>query len=118
MTFAYLKRYHQGTTKVSPYLMEDQMKVWNSVKAILLSVIMLSIPMGFCPKCGTKRMGYALRIPRYQACPKCGAGLEIIEDGKRIGSGFSPFTAEEYNTKPTDQTLKTKGKIEDKDVKE
>ena len=94
------------------------MKVWNLVKAILLSVTMLSIPMGFCPKCGIKRKGHALRIPRYQTCPKCGSGLEIIEDGKRIGSGFSPFTADQLNIKPKDKTLKIKEQVEDKDIKE
>ena len=93
------------------------MKIWNSVKAIFLSVIMLSIPMGFCPKCGTKRMGHALRISRYQACPKCGAGLEIIVDGKHVGSGFSPFTADRLNTKPIDPASKTKEETEDKDKK-
>ena len=64
---------------------------------------MASIPMGFCPKCGVKRMGYALRSPRYQTCPKCGAGL-IIEDGKYIGTGFSPFTADEVDIKLKDET--------------
>jgi hypothetical protein len=63
--------------------------------------------MGVCPKCGVKRVGYALRIPRYQAYPKCGAGLEIIEDGKHLGSGFSPFTADEINIKSKDETSKT-----------
>ena len=53
-------------------------------------------------------MGHALRIPRYQACPKCGAGLEIVEDGKHVGSGFSPFTADEMNIKSKDETPKTK----------
>ena len=69
---------------------------------------MASIPMGFCPKCGIKRKGHALRIPRYQTCPKCGVGLEITEDGKYIGSGFSPFTADEINTKSKDITPKPK----------
>ena len=79
---------------------------------------MSSIPMGLCPKCGTKRMGQALRFPRYQTCPKCGAGLEIIEGGKRIGSGFSPFTAEEINIKPKIDTLKTKEQAKEKDIKQ
>jgi len=47
-------------------------------------------------------MGYALRSPRYQTCPKCGAGL-IIEDGKYIGTGFSPFTADEVDIKLKDE---------------
>jgi predicted nucleic-acid-binding Zn-ribbon protein len=51
---------------------------------------------GKCPKCGTHRIGWALRYPRYQTCPKCGTGLEITEDGKLITEGYSPFTAEEY----------------------
>jgi hypothetical protein len=64
--------------------------------------------MGFCPKCGIKRIGYALRIPRYQACPKCGVGLKIIADGKYVGSCFSPFTADEIDIKSRDDTPKTK----------
>ena len=80
--------------------------------------VMVGIPMGLCPKCGTKRMGHALRSPRYQACPKCGAGLEIIEDGKHVGSGFSPFTADEIDIKQKDKTPKTKGQVEQKDTKE
>ncbi|UCE98031.1 MAG: hypothetical protein JSV74_01505, partial [Dehalococcoidia bacterium] len=64
--------------------------------------------MGFCPKCGVKRMGHALRFPRYQACPKCGASLEITDDGKHISSGFSPFTADEINIKSKDETPQTK----------
>jgi len=51
---------------------------------------------GKCPRCGTHRIGWALRYPRYQACPKCGAGLDIIENGRLISKGYSPFTAEEY----------------------
>jgi hypothetical protein len=80
-------------------------------------VIMASIPMGFCPKCGVKRIGHALRIPRYQTCPKCGVGLEIIEDGKHIGSGFSSFTAEEIDIEPKDDTSETKKQVEKKDTK-
>ena len=79
---------------------------------------MASIPMGFCPKCGTKRIGHALRIPRYQACPKCGVGLEITEDGKYFGSGFSPFTADEIDTQPKDKASETKEQVEEKDAKE
>ena len=41
-------------------------------------------------------MGWALRSPRNQSCSKCGAALEIFEDGKRISEGYSPFTAEKY----------------------
>jgi ribosomal protein L32 len=70
---------------------------------------MASIPMGICPKCGTKRKGHALRIPRYQTCPKCGEGLEITEDGKYMGSGFSPFTADEINIKSKEEIPKIQG---------
>ena len=34
-------------------------------------------------------------MPRNQACPKCGVGLEITEDGHSF-KGYSPFTAERY----------------------
>jgi len=78
---------------------------------------MASIPMGFCPKCGIKRTGHALRIPRYQTCPKCGSGL-IIEDGKYISTGFSPFTADEINTKSKDITPNLKGQVKEKNTKE
>ncbi|GAG11728.1 unnamed protein product [marine sediment metagenome] len=27
----------------------------------------------------------------------CGAALGIFEDGKKIGEGYSPFTAEKYS---------------------
>lgn len=51
---------------------------------------------GRCPKCGTRFIGWALLNPRHQTCPRCGSGLEITEDGKKIGTGYSPFTAEKY----------------------
>ena len=79
---------------------------------------MSSIPMGFCPKCSTKRIGHALRSPRYQACPKCGTGLEIIQDGKHIGSGFSPFTADKIDIKQKYKSPKTKEQVEEKDTQE
>ena len=52
---------------------------------------------GKCPKCGTYRMGWALRFPRNQSCPKCGTGLEITEDSHWVTEGYSPFTAEKYS---------------------
>ena len=61
---------------------------------------------GICVKCGTHRIGNALRFPRHQVCPKCGAGLEIIESGRRTGKGFSPFTAEKYVLNPSEKTPK------------
>ena len=52
---------------------------------------------GKCPKCGYHCVGWALRFPRHQACPRCGIGLEIIEDGRSVSTGYSPFTAERYS---------------------
>ena len=51
---------------------------------------------GKCLKCGTYRIGWALRIPRNQTCPKCGAGLDITYNGRPLSKGYSPFTAEKY----------------------
>ena len=34
---------------------------------------------GKCPKCGFYCVGWALRNPEYQTCPKCGTKLEITE---------------------------------------
>ena len=55
---------------------------------------------GKCSKCGTHRIGYALLNPRHQTCPKCGAGLEITDGGRRVPKGYSPFTAERYFISP------------------
>jgi hypothetical protein len=54
---------------------------------------------GKCPKCGQQYWGWSLMNPRNQSCRKCGAGLLIIEDGKRAIEGYSPFTAEVYKLK-------------------
>lgn len=51
---------------------------------------------GKCPKCSYRCSGWALRIPRNQTCPKCGAGLEITEGRRKVATGYSPFTAEKY----------------------
>ena len=57
----------------------------------------MSIPVGICPKCGNKKIGYALRYPRNQMCPKCGVGMKIIEDEKQsIYDGYSPFIADQH----------------------
>jgi len=46
-----------------------------------------------------------MRFPRNQTCSNCGAALEIYEDGKRIATGYSPFTAEKYSINlPADAT--------------
>jgi len=55
---------------------------------------------GKCPKCGARYYGWALTMPRNQMCDKCGAGLEISEDGRLLGTGYSPFSAQEYVIKP------------------
>jgi hypothetical protein len=52
---------------------------------------------GKCPKCGYYCAGWALQFARHQTCPKCGVGLEIIKNGRRVGTGYSPFTAEKYS---------------------
>lgn len=52
---------------------------------------------GKCPKCGARYFGWALRFPRNQSCSRCGAGLEIIEDGHQVSRGYSPFTAKKYS---------------------
>jgi len=52
---------------------------------------------GKCPKCGYHCVGQALRFPRHQTCARCGVGLEITEDGRRVSTGYSPFTAEKYS---------------------
>ncbi|RLC60920.1 MAG: hypothetical protein DRI01_09350 [Chloroflexi bacterium] len=71
---------------------------------------------GKCPKCGTRRIGWSLLNPRHQTCPKCGAGLEITEDGRRISIGYSPFTADKYFITPPAKVIhpqdKKKGKHE------
>ncbi len=64
---------------------------------------------GRCPKCGTRRVGWALRFPRYQSCPQCGTGLEITENGQPIGQGYSPFTADEYVIKPRSEAPAKEG---------
>ncbi len=55
---------------------------------------------GRCPKCGTHQIGWALQFERHQSCPNCGTGLDLYEDGKLIGRGFSPFTAPELIIQP------------------
>ena len=58
---------------------------------------------GKCPNCGRQYWGWSLRNPRNQSCAKCGTGLIISEDGKKIIQGFSPFTAAEYKFKSPSQ---------------
>jgi hypothetical protein len=51
---------------------------------------------GRCPRCGVCQIGWALQFERYQACPKCGTGLDIYRNGVLVAKGYSPFTAPEY----------------------
>jgi ssDNA-binding Zn-finger/Zn-ribbon topoisomerase 1 len=60
---------------------------------------------GICPKCSRQYWGWALAQPRYQSCAKCGAGLIIYEDGRRIIDGYSPFTAERYQLKTSSELI-------------
>ena len=71
---------------------------------------MTQIKEGICPDCGANHYGWALLNPRYQTCPRCGVGLEIFENGKKIASGFSPFTAERLDAKEQTQNRRIKGK--------
>jgi len=76
----------------------------------------MSIPVGICPKCGVKKIGYALRYPRNQMCPRCGTGLKITEDEKQSPiDGYSPFTADRYYIK-NDQSLDKQKPSKDKKV--
>ncbi len=68
---------------------------------------------GRCPRCGTIYRGWALRNPRGQSCPRCGAALEITEDGHTY-KGYSPFTADEYVIKSPDDAPAAAEKDEDK----
>ena len=54
---------------------------------------------GKCPKCGQTYFGWALLTPRNQMCGRCGTGLEIFEGGRKIITGYSPFSADEYRIK-------------------
>jgi ssDNA-binding Zn-finger/Zn-ribbon topoisomerase 1 len=51
---------------------------------------------GKCPKCAYHCSGWALQFPQNQTCPRCGTGLVITEGGRKISTGYSPFTAEKY----------------------
>ena len=68
---------------------------------------------GKCPKCGAHYYGWSLRFPRNQTCPKCGVGLEITEDGQKVGTGYSPFTAEEYTINPPAEVPASESKKKD-----
>ena len=56
---------------------------------------------GKYPKCGKQFFGWSLQNPRNQSCSNCGSGLLILEDGKLLVRGYSPFAAPEYKLKST-----------------
>ncbi len=70
---------------------------------------------GYCPKCGTRRIGQALRIPEYQTCCRCGAELEVMDNRRQISTGFSPFTSNKYLPKPPDKVSKSDEQSKEKD---
>jgi hypothetical protein len=70
---------------------------------------------GKCPKCGARYYGWALTMPRHQMCDKCGVGLEITEDGRAVGKGYSPFEAEEYVVKAPPGSTTAQEKDEEKE---
>jgi len=71
---------------------------------------------GKCSRCSIYRYGWALLNPRYQTCPKCGAGLDIFKDGHLVSKGFSPFTADRLDIDQSADTSSphNKNKHEDK----
>ncbi|KTB48782.1 hypothetical protein [Dehalogenimonas alkenigignens] len=62
---------------------------------------------GKCPNCGYECVGWGLQFPRHQSCARCGTGLQITRDGKPLGTGYSPFTAEKESV-PGPSTTPTK----------
>ena len=64
----------------------------------------MGILEGKCQKCGYHSAGWALRFPRNQTCPRCGVGLEITDGTRRIVTGYSPFTADEYQIEQPSKT--------------
>ena len=91
-------------------------RFWKLLKVFSLSLVNLSIPVGVCPKCGIKKIGYALNNPRHQMCPKCGTGLKITEGEKQSPSdGYSPFIANEYFL-DANKELEQEKRIEDKNA--
>ena len=74
---------------------------------------------GRCKKCKTRYYGWALRFPRNQSCSKCGAALDIYEEGKYVSEGYSTFTTLKYvitipnNTQPPPDKLR-KGKKQER----
>lgn len=66
---------------------------------------------GKCPKCGYYCLGWGLMNSRHQTCPKCGTGLDISEGGRKITTGYSPFSAERYLINPPNSVTATDYKI-------
>lgn len=57
---------------------------------------------GRCPRCGARYYGWALSSPRNQMCERCGVGLDILDDGGNSFTGYSPFSALEYELRHPD----------------
>ena len=55
---------------------------------------------GICSKCGAHYYGWGLRNPRHQMCGRCGVGLDIMRNGEKITTGYSPFDAPQYDIGP------------------
>jgi len=51
------------------------------------------------PKCGRLYYGWGITPTTQSSCPKCGVGLLITEDGKRLVKDIPLFTDEEYKFK-------------------
>jgi ribosomal protein S27AE len=58
---------------------------------------------GNCPKCGARYYGWALRSPRNQMCHSCGTALIITDEGGRLFTGYSPFSADQNIIKPSSE---------------
>jgi transcription initiation factor IIE alpha subunit len=93
------------------------MKVRTFLKLMLVILPGFALIEGYCLKCGTRRLGWALLNPQNQTCPKCGAGLQITQNGRTITSGYSPFQADKYVLKKSDKDIKSDGDGKDTDIK-
>jgi hypothetical protein len=93
------------------------MKTRTLFKLVLVILAGLTLIEGRCLRCGIRRVGWALLNPRNQTCPKCGAGLEITQDGRPITTGYSPFQAEKYVIELPDSDTKSDGHGKNSSIK-
>ncbi len=93
------------------------MKIRSIIKLMLVTLAGLTLIEGYCLKCGTRRIGWALLYPQHQTCPKCGAGLKITRNGRPIAAGYSPFQAEKYIIKSPNGDTKSDGQDKDAGIK-